>query len=259
MVPLKPIGELPAAAEAISGQAPYLEVLRRIHAQLQPRLYLEIGIRHGASLSLARGPAVAIDPMPEITAKVADGVRVFKCTSDDFFDLHAPDALATSVDLAFIDGMHLFEYALRDFINVERYASPAGLVIVDDVFPNHPIQASRTRYTRVWTGDVWKLRFCLERYRPDLFLLPLDTSPTGLLLVAGLKPGNRALSDRYDGIVREYASKEIEAPPAVISRERAVPPTAPTFGQLIDVLRAARTDGADSTEVGRRLRAEISS
>ena len=34
-----------------------------------------------------------------------------------------PDEPAPTLDLVFIDGMHLFEYALRDFMNVERYCA----------------------------------------------------------------------------------------------------------------------------------------
>ena len=30
------------------------------------------------------------------------------------------------------------------------------VVIFDDIFPNHPLQAERDRQTQVWTGDVWK-------------------------------------------------------------------------------------------------------
>ncbi len=60
-------------------------------------------------------------------------------------------------DLCFIDGMHLFEYALRDFMNVERCAAPGAIVVIDDIFPNHPAQGQRERRTRAWTGDVWRL------------------------------------------------------------------------------------------------------
>src|SRR5256885_12302956 len=33
------------------------------------------------------------------------------------------------VDLAFIDGMHLFEFALRDFVNLERYCAPGSTIL----------------------------------------------------------------------------------------------------------------------------------
>lgn len=100
-------------------------------------------------------------------------------------------------DLMFIDGMHLSEFTLRDFINVERWASPNTRVVIDDIFANHPVQAERRRATRVWTGEVWKLHHCLSMHRPDLLLLVLDAEPTdrptGLLLVAVMSVTNSRL------------------------------------------------------------------
>ena len=48
-------------------------------------------------------------------------------TSDDFFASHdlAQVLGGRPVDLAYIDGMHQFEFALRDFMNLERYVGPA--------------------------------------------------------------------------------------------------------------------------------------
>ena len=85
-------------------------------------------------------------------------------TSDDFFASPQCAAhLRQPIDLAFIDGMHLVEFALRDFMQVERRASRAGMIVLDDIFPNHPLQARRVRESGVWTGDVWKILPCLRR------------------------------------------------------------------------------------------------
>ena len=46
--------------EILGGQDHYREVLQRLHEVLEPELYLEIGVNYGASLALARGPAVGI-------------------------------------------------------------------------------------------------------------------------------------------------------------------------------------------------------
>ncbi|WP_337133804.1 class I SAM-dependent methyltransferase, partial [Staphylococcus aureus] len=94
--------------------------------------------------------------------------KLVRSTSDEFFFKHANEFLKQPPDLAFIDGMHLFEYALRDFINIERHSSSNTLVVIDDIYPNHPAQAERDRRTRAWTGDVWKLHAILTDYRPDL-------------------------------------------------------------------------------------------
>ena len=157
-------------------------------------------------------------------------------------------------DFAFIDGMHRFEFALRDFMNIERHAHAATLVVVDDIFPCHPRQAERTRQTRVWTGDVWKLAQCLREVRPDLLLVGLDTAPTGLLLIAGLDRDNRVLWDNYNPFVRRYRQLP-EPPAAVLSRSGAVSPFDPVVDALAVALRRARDSGATHAALAATLHA----
>jgi hypothetical protein len=164
--------------------------------------------------------------------------------------------ITSAPDLVFIDGMHLFEFALRDFMHVERLAAPATLVVIDDIFPNHAAQAARDRRTRVWTGDVWKLHRCLREVRPDLFLLPLDTRPTGLLLIAGLDPGNRVLWDRYNPVVKNFRDRDSEVPPdAVIAREGAVDPGSALVTKVLEELRDLKARGPAPRQVVGALRA----
>ena len=227
--------------EGVAGKGDYASVLAQVHEALAPDLYLEIGVRFGRSLALARCPALGVDPLPAIDRPLPATTRVIASTSDDFFDFQAASALAGPPDLAFIDGMHLFEYALRDFMQLERRSRPTTLVLVDDIFPNHPHQADRRRRTQVWTGDVWKLHACLRERRPDLFLLALDIAPTGLLLIAGLDAANRVLWDDYNPLVRHYRDAVPEEPPAaVLARAGALDPADPRLDALLGYLRQAR-------------------
>lgn len=230
----------PEEVELIAGQVPYLTVLQQLHKYLKPRLYLEIGVRHGRSFNLATCQAIGIDNDPELEQPLPNTHKLFVTTSDDFFEMQAHQVLTTALDMVFIDGMHLFEYALRDFMHVERYASANTVVIIDDIYPNHWQQASRTRTTRVWTGDVWKLQYCLAEQRPDLLLLPLNTSPTGLLLVTGLNPDNRkwgdwggtpqnSLWERYNPLVRQYRELSPIPPATVLQRQGAITPDESTI------------------------------
>lgn len=220
--------------DQIQGRQDYLTLLQHVHAELRPAFYLEIGFRHGASLALAQGDALGIDPDPAIHHPLPASTRILQATSDDFFEFGAATLLRPAPDLVFIDGMHLFEYTLRDFMNVELYAKPTTLVIVDDIFPNHPVQADRERRSRVWTGDVWKLLVCLTQERPDLILLPLDTRPTGLLLIAGLDHTHRGLWDRYNPIVNHYGRDLPEFPSEnILCRHGAYDPDSPIVRGLI--------------------------
>lgn len=241
--------------ERTSGAQSYLDVLTAAHEVLAPRLYLEIGVRHGRSLQLARGPALGIDPTPEITAELASSVRIVTATSDQYFSGLADQGLA-NLDLAFIDGMHLFDYALRDFMNIERRAHAGTLVVIDDVLPGHPAQAERDRRTRVWTGDIWKLAALLTHVRPDLTLVTLDTAPTGLLLIAGLDPSNRLLWDQYNPLVRQWSAPQ-DPPDAVVQRASAVPPDAPEVMTVLRLLQRCRTESRPTAAVQRLLREQL--
>jgi len=237
------------AEERVRGAAPYLDVLARLHSELSPSHYLEIGVSHGRSLALARGAATGVDPAPAIECELPSTTKVVPLTSDEFFATISDDF---APDFCFIDGLHLFEYALRDFINIERFAAPGTVVVIDDIFPNHPLQAERERRTRVWTGDVWRFVDILHRHRPDLFLMPLDASPAGLLLIAGLDPSNRVLPQNYDVLVR--ATLGISGPSdGVLARRDAIDPSDELLFRLIETLKVTRRAAAGPQETVAQL------
>jgi methyltransferase family protein len=207
-----------------AGQMPgpdYYAVLRWIHEILRPANYIEIGIRKGDSLRLASAETtcVGIDPEPDIQAELPPNMRVFRMTSDAFFAdygvphvsrssrpggflsdlLHAP-----TFDLAFIDGLHLFEQALRDFINLERFASPQSVVMLHDCLPLDAVTADRTRTTHFYSGDVWKLTMCLSVHRPDLKMKMIRTGPTGLCVVSNLDSRSNSLDSNYERYLAEF-------------------------------------------------------
>jgi SAM-dependent methyltransferase len=242
-----PVNSEPGSAgeEAIQGKLHYLDVLQELHRALEPSSYLELGVRHGKSLVLAQCHAIGVDPRPEIQITLpADTTQIIDKTSDDFFDTlsRSDDSNPGRADLVFIDGMHHFEYVLRDFMNVERHAKPGAVAVIDDIYPNHPAQAERKRRTRVWTGDVWKLHRLLAELRPDLFILPLDTEPTGLLLITCLDPGNRVFWNNYNPIIRQYAVS-MPVPADVLARKNATNPSREGLHVICEQIREARKSG----------------
>jgi hypothetical protein len=185
----------------------YVSLLAHLHAVLAPRTYVEIGVASGKTVRLAQPGtrAVGIDPEPRLTFSLRDDVRICKETSDAFF---ARDGVARElgedrIDFAFLDGMHLFEFALRDFMNVERHASPDAVVAIHDCYPLDAETSTRQRNTVYWTGDVWRTILALRSFRPDLAVHTLASPPSGLALVTRLDPTSRVLESRYDEIVRE--------------------------------------------------------
>ncbi len=230
----------PTPYEKVQGEINYKEVLRELHVKLQPNTYLEIGVRHGLSLALAKGVAVGVDPLPEVKVELPNTTRIIQQTSDDFFDDNADPILSTKPEFVFIDGMHLFENVLRDFMNVEKISGTNTVVVIDDVFPNEIQQASRERHTKVWTGDVWKILPILKKYRPDLCLIPLDTSPTGLLLITGLDASNTVLWQKYNPIVREALFNLQQPDEAILGRQDSISPTGKKYQAILNVIKTAK-------------------
>jgi hypothetical protein len=189
---------------------PYRDVLRRLHELVRPRSYLEIGVETGATLAFAHAAERALGIDPDAAKLRRDLVpacaQVFHETSDAFFARHSrQQALGQHrLDLAFIDGMHLFEYALRDFLHVEAWSDPGGVVVLHDCLPLFPLCASRERQTKFWVGDVWKVVSILREHRPDLRVKIIATAPSGLCIVRGLDPGSRVLAERLEQIVERY-------------------------------------------------------
>lgn len=186
----------------------YLRMLERIHRHLRPRAYLEIGVGEGNSLALAGEDtlAIGVDPEPQLARALRAPVRILRETSDRFFasrDVSAEFG-GRPPDLVFIDGLHLFEYALRDFINVERNSAPHTVVLLHDCYPLDELTAAREQVTRYWSGDVWKLILCLKKYRPDLAVHTLSALPTGLGVVRGLKRESNELAGRFEALCREF-------------------------------------------------------
>jgi hypothetical protein len=185
----------------------YFTQLKQIHDYLKPQTYLEIGVYKGHSLRLVRPETrvVGIDPLPRLEQPAGPLQTIHAITSDAYFAEHDPVAeLGGRVQLAFIDGLHQFEFALRDFVNIERHCNPDSIVMVHDCYPLDRQTAGRERVTYFWSGDVWRLIPLLKKYRPDLSVNVIGTPPTGLGIIRNLDPNSRVLSERMDEIVAEF-------------------------------------------------------
>jgi tetratricopeptide (TPR) repeat protein len=186
----------------------YVDLLSAIHSHLRPRTYLETGVRDGHSIALAlpETRSIGIDPEPKISVPLGPNASICAATSDEYFATHdVPAELGRlPLDLAFIDGMHRFECALRDFINIEKHCSPRSTILIHDCYPLTRLTAEREQQTLFWSGDVWRLILILRKYRPELSVNVIATYPTGLGVVRGLDPGSSVLERRMREIVAEF-------------------------------------------------------
>lgn len=202
----------------------YLEWLKNAVRYLACSQYIEIGTHAGESLRVVPCNAVCIDPKFSIDKNAIFSRKLtvfFQGTSDEFFDDRrmVSSFVPDGVDFAFLDGLHLFEALLNDFMNVEMYSKRDTVIVIHDCFPLNTRMAERMRrdgdesepemHRQFWTGDVWKVAFILKRYRPDLSIFVVDAAPTGLLVCCNLDFKSTTLSEVKEKVVKEYVDLEL--------------------------------------------------
>lgn len=193
----------------------YVRYFKQLHAQFAFEWYLEIGCRNGRILEMVQGKTIGVDPAFRLKSPLLGQkpqLHLYQETSDEFFAANRIEAIGAFIDVAFVDGLHLFEFALRDILNVEAHSNPNGVIFVHDCCPYSVQMTTRDleNLPDVWTGDVWKLIPILKKYRPDLTLTVLDAQPSGLLAIQGLKPGKSQPKIDLARIQAEYETLELE-------------------------------------------------
>lgn len=201
----------------------YIRFLEQCAIYRKVETYFEIGVNLGKSLGKIHARCIGVDPQFVLRGDVMGRkpeLLLFQTTSDEFFRNHdISHYFDGGLDLAFLDGMHLFEFLLRDFINTERHMKAGGLIFLHDCLPINAEMAERVRspsqradveLRSYWTGDVWKLVPILAEYRPDLEVLLIDCAPTGLVAVRNFGSGVGTLAERYDEIVAKYTDIDLE-------------------------------------------------
>jgi len=208
-----------ASGESHAGEIFY-SVLLRAHKLLRPRSYLEIGTATGASLALADCASIAIDPQFHIDCDIIGSkpqCMMFQTGSDQFFKDNNPiEIFKIPIDMAFLDGMHHFEFLTRDFYNTEKHCLNNSVIFMHDCVPtnSHIARRSASDNTHLelsshpswWAGDLWKFVMALQEYRPSLKLIALNAPPTGLIAITNLDPTSRVLEDSYFELVEKYRS-----------------------------------------------------
>lgn len=206
----------------------YQSILKRLHVELNPESYLEIGEIGGGALTVAKAPSILVDPFVQSGAAVKNESSMigrkklclfFQMGSDDFFDNYDPkQLLGRRLDFQFLDGIHHCEFLLRDFMNAERHASRDGVIALHDCLPVEIPMTDRTQNGTPpvaphrggwWTGDVWRTLYVIKKHRPDLRVLCLDAAPTGLVLISNLNPQSTRLTTDYHAIVEEMLALDL--------------------------------------------------
>lgn len=178
-----------------------IEVLNAIIDKKKVTNYLEIGVNRGKCLFNIMGAKkrYAVDPFfnfstwKKIRAIIKNfhnlKNKYFEVTSDEFFKKNAKQLKNNPIDLAFIDGLHTYQQALKDTLNTLQYSNSDGVVLLHDcnpldelaAYPANSIDDARKdlqdnpNWKNIWNGDVWKTIVHIRKNHPELTAFVLDT------------------------------------------------------------------------------------
>ncbi|SRR5258706_4657068 len=180
--------------------------------------YLEIGVFNGrvffrvkSTFKIAVDPSFAFDAIRKLGKLFINPYNLFnryiEKKSDDFFAQDAPRLFANrQCNLSLIDGMHEYDFALRDVENTLKYLSDDGVIIMHDCNPVTKDEACTFEEWKAkdfkgqWNGDVWKTIMHLRTFRNDINVFVLDCDQ-GLGVITKQKP-ERHLAFSQDDINR---------------------------------------------------------
>lgn len=182
------------------------------------RTYLEIGVQHGFNLShVSVDTAITIDPgfiIADDPSLEKKSVHLYRMTSEHFFSEHYAFAKLRGVHFAFLDGMLLLEFPLRDFLDTEKVCDPNGLIVLHGCIPfdgemiervnNTGCRPANSTNKHAWTGDIRKVVSMIQKYCPDFRVVLVDCEPTGVAFITNLDPTSRLLDDNYLKIAKEF-------------------------------------------------------
>ncbi len=194
-----------------------IEIIQQLIDSYNFRNYLEIGVRNGKCFfEIKAKNKIAVDP-EFVISSTKKFKRIFSNfsnlnnhwyeeTSDDFFARHSDLFTKNKIDIALVDGMHEYHYALRDVENCLNHLADNGVIIMHDCNPPGEKEAvsfeawKNRGYEGDWNGDVWKAVLHLRSLRPDINAFVLDTDH-GLGIVTKRAPESP----------QPYAAEQIEA------------------------------------------------
>lgn len=150
----------------------HTQLLNRLIEKYNFTSYCEIGIQDPANNYDKIKVAYKEGCDPEI---LKDRSRVFKVTSDEYFENHCKDM---KFDVFFVDGLHTRGQVRKDFQNALRRLNENGFIVIHDTLPENEEGTFIPRQTKQWWGDVYKWAMDLHRYGLHYFTINCDNGCT---------------------------------------------------------------------------------
>jgi len=181
------------------------KLIQSLLKKRKEKIYLEIGVSTGRIFfDIKTKTKYAVDPHFKFSALKQFRrtllnprnlfAKFYPMTSDDFFEREAPVLFSEKkIDVCLVDGMHEYEFALRDMENTVKYLKDDGVIIVHDCNPATKEKSGtfedwkKRNYKGEWNGDVWKAIVDLRSQRNDLHVFVLDCD-YGLGIITKGKP-----------------------------------------------------------------------
>ena len=156
------------------------DLINDIAKIIDARSYLEIGVETGLTFNQVKiFQKTAVDPrfLFDYQRDFRTNLSFHEITSDEFFKKLAKNEIKNQkFDLVFIDGLHVFEQVVKDFMNVINHMNLGGVIVIDDTVPIDEFSAlpsqkdcyrlrieSGRHNDGSWHGDVYKLIYILSK------------------------------------------------------------------------------------------------
>ncbi len=190
----------------------YLDYIKKNYHEKGIGSYLEVGVRWGDSLAMAKPDcmAVGVDPNFDLKHDLPSLPKLFSMTSDDFF-FQCTDEYASSFELVFLDGLHEARQTAKDIWHSLDVLKPGGEILVHDVLPISMTVANPESKSHFWTGNVWQsaYAYCGKNY--PLKWEFIDAFPSGLLRLYDIDPEFRPPRADIAKSVRHASQMQFEA------------------------------------------------
>ena len=159
--------------------------LARLHEVLEPSLYVQLGLRSKEALAISDANTIIIDQTVAVDASIPEHVQLFRKSTSEFFLTDAPDVLQMKADLYLLDGTKPFAELATDFRRILPYCDTTTVVAIDNIFP-----AGRAAEAEPPAGasGAWELFRFLDEAMVGTFHEPIQSDPTGMLLVFAIIP-----------------------------------------------------------------------
>jgi hypothetical protein len=164
------------------------KIIQELIDQNGYKSYLEIGLGNLVNFeSLQVEYKVGVDPL-------------HNSDSDSFFSENK-----ASYDLIFIDGLHHADQVEKDVVNAWNCLNTKGQILIHDIKPPTFDSQVVPRKQKVWTGDVWRAWYGLQKTKLKLGYLNEDF---GLGVIYKTKHKLEAGFVDYQAEWKEYHNKK---------------------------------------------------